>query len=133
MKRVQEQYQRAFAHSEPAEGDRQYLEHQHGRRECDHGCDRNGEIEGAEDQPEHQYLRALVDERGTEHRNDLARVAAQALDAEVHLADESRPALLSRVPTGEARVTGDEQDEGQHDESRHRDQQRDPCVRVLDQ
>ena len=130
---MQEQYQRAFAHSEPAEGDRQHLEHQYGRRERDYRRDRNGKVEGAEDQSEHRDLRRLEDDRGAEHGHDLARLPAQPFHTEVHRTDELCPALLARVPAGQARVPGDEQDQHQRDERRRRDNQRDPCVRVMDQ
>ena len=66
--RVQEQHERAFAHAEAAERDREHLQHRD-RGDVTRASRRSGtgEVERAEDERDGEHDRDLVHDRGAEH------------------------------------------------------------------
>jgi hypothetical protein len=126
--RAEEQEQRSFAYPEPAQRNRDYLQHHDCGREREYAGERNREVERAEHQREHHDHRELVHHRSCDDRDGLHRIAPEAVDAEVYRADEARPILVVGEATRGTRVSRREQHDAEEAEGDARDEQRDPRV-----
>ena len=112
----------------PDERDREHLGRRDRGEEREHRAvgHRDAErVDRAVDRDEH---RRLVRDRGDQHPHALGGLAPDAVDADVHRADEAHPVLALGEATGEVRAAGDDEDHDQGDDGGAGDDERDPRV-----
>ena len=131
--RVQEQHEQAFTDAEARERDRHHLTGGDRGHERQHGRVRHVDAEGVDRAPHDEHHRELVDERGDEHAQRLLGLPADAVDADVHRADEAHPVGVLGEPPRDPGVARDHEDHDERDDRRDLDRERDPRVRHLEQ
>ncbi len=133
VERAEEQHQETLADPEARERDGQHLRRGDGGEEREHGTVGDRDAQRVDRAPHRDQHRDLVGDRRHQHARDPPGLPTDAVDTDVHRADESHPVLVGGEAARESRAGRDDEDDQEPDDGRAGDDERDPGVVELEQ